>query len=75
MENEHYYYIHIVKTIHYNNKWKKVAENGGFRLDMDHLINFWGTLKTKKFVNISIKVYEDEMWVTSVWYHWKVHSS
>ena len=28
--------------------------------DMVHLVNFWGTLKIKKLLHISIKVYEDE---------------
>ena len=42
---------------------------GGFEPDMDHLMYFWGTLKIKKFLNISIKVCEDEICSTSVWYH------
>jgi hypothetical protein len=43
-------------------------KTGGLRPDMVHLMNFWGTLKMKKFVNISIKVCEDEIFSTSVWY-------
>src|SRR5271154_6916072 len=52
IENERYYYIHIVKTIYYHNKWRKVAPKGGFEPDMVHLMYFWGTLKMKKFLNI-----------------------
>ena len=44
-------------------------KTGGLRPDMVHLMNFWGTLKMKKFVNISIKVYKDEIHRASVWYH------
>ena len=75
IENEHYYYIHIVKTIHCNNKWRKVVKKGGFEPDMVNNIFFWGTPKIKKFVNNSIKVYEDEIYSTSAWYHQKARSS
>ncbi len=43
--------------------------------DMIENMHFWGTLKIKKFPNMSIKVYEDEVCSTSVWYHWKARSS
>ena len=41
----------------------------GFGPDMVHLMNFEGTVKMKKFLNISIKVDEDEIFGTNVWYH------
>ena len=65
-ENEHHYYVHTVETLGYNNIETKVVTKGGFVPDMVHLMNFWGTLKMKKFVNISIKVHEDEISGTSV---------
>ena len=68
-ENEQHYYVHTVETIYYDNKWESVVKVGGFRLDMVHLMNFGGTPKMKKFLNISIKVCEDEIFSTSVWYH------
>ena len=49
--------------------YEKVLALGGFVPDMDHLMNFWGTPKMKKFLNISIKVYEDEIFGTSIWYY------
>jgi hypothetical protein len=44
-------------------------KKGVFGPDMVHLMNFWGTLKIKKFLNIAIKVHEDEICITSAWYH------
>ncbi len=38
-------------------------------------MNFGGTLKIKKFQNMSIKVYKGEIRSTSVWYHWKARPS
>jgi hypothetical protein len=58
----------IIETIYHDNKWVSTMKKGGFVPDMDHLMNFWGTPKRKKFLNISIKVYEDEICSTSVWY-------
>ena len=69
MESEHHYYVHTVETIYYSNKWEPVVKEGGLGPDMDHPMNFWGTPNMKKFVNISIKVCEDEICSTSVWYH------
>ena len=69
MENERYYYIHIVETIYHDTKWESVINVGGFGPDMTHLTYFWGTLKMKKFVNVWIKVCEDEIFGASVWYH------
>ena len=57
-----------IETMCYNNIAIKVVTKGGLGPDMDHLMNFWGTPKIKKFLNISIKVYEDEICSTSVWY-------
>ena len=68
-ENEHHYYVYTVETLGYNNMETKVGKKGGFVPDMAHLMNFWGTPKIKKFVNISIKVYKDEICSTSAWYH------
>ena len=59
----------IIETIYQDNKWVSTVTKGGFVPDMDHLMNFWGTPKMKIFLNISIKVYEDEICSTSVWYH------
>ena len=59
----------IIETICQDNKWVSTMKTGGFVPDMDHLMNFWGTPKMKKFLNISIKVCEDEICSTSVWYH------
>ena len=56
------------ETIYHDNKWVSTMKKGGFVPDMDHLMNFWGTPKMKKFLNISIKMYEDEICSTSVWY-------
>ena len=50
MENERHYYIHIVETIYYDNKWVSTVKTGGFGPDMVNLMNFWGTLKMKKFL-------------------------
>ncbi len=33
-------------------------KTGVFGPDIVHLMNFWGTLKIKKLLNISIKIYE-----------------
>ena len=49
--------------------YNKVMKTGVFVPDMVHLVNFWGTPKIKKFLIISIKVCEDEICNTSVWYH------
>ena len=49
--------------------YEKVMKTGVFAPDMAHLVNFWGTPKIKKFINIAIKVYEDEICNASVWYH------
>ena len=43
--------------------------------DMAHRMNFWGAPKIKKFVNISIKVCEDEICSTSAWYRQKARFS
>ena len=58
-----------IEAIYDKMNYKKVLVLGGLGPDMDHLINFWGTPKMKNFSNISIKVYEDEICSTSVWYH------
>ena len=58
-----------IETMCYNNIKSKVVTKGGFVPDIVHLMNFGGTPKIKKFVNISIKVCEDEICSTSVWYH------
>ena len=68
-EKERHYYFHIVETIYYNKKWRKVVPIGGFEPDMVHQMIFWGTPKIKKLLHMSIKVYEDEIFNTSVWYH------
>ena len=60
-ENEHYYYVHTVETLCYNNIETKVVTKGVFGPDMDHLMSLGGTLKMKKLVNILIKVCEDEI--------------
>ena len=57
-----------IETIYHDNKWVSTMKKGGFVPDMDHLMNFWGTLKMKKFLNISIKVCEDEIFGTNAWY-------
>ncbi len=54
---------------------EKVLAFGEKFFDMVENMNFWGTLKIKKFQNMLIKVYEDEICSTSVWYHWKARSS
>ena len=64
-----HYNIHTIETICDIVNYEKVLALGVFGPDMVHLVNFWGTPKIKKFVNISIKVYEDEICNTSVWYH------
>jgi hypothetical protein len=43
--------------------------------DIIDIMNFWGTLKIKKFQNMSVKVYEGEICCTSIWYHWKARPS
>ena len=68
-ENEQHYYVHTVETIYYENKWESVMKTGVLGPDMVHLMNFGGTPKIKKFLKISIKVYEDEICSTSVWHH------
>jgi len=66
IENERYYYIHIVETIYNDNKWVSTMKTGGFEPDMVNLMHFWGTLKIKKFLKISIKVCEDEVFGASI---------
>ena len=56
-------------------KWVSVVTGGENFFDIIENMHFWGTLKIKKFRNMSIKVYEDEICSTSVWYHWKARSS
>ena len=60
---------HTIETICDIVSWEKVLALGVFVPDMVHLVNFWGTPKIKKFINISIKVHKDEICSTSVWYH------
>ena len=38
-----------IETMCYNNITIKVVTKGGLGPDMDHLLNFWGTPKMKKF--------------------------
>ena len=63
-----HHHSRTIETIYHDNKWVSTMKKGGFVPDMDHLMNFWGTPKMKKFLNISIKMYEDEICSTSVWY-------
>ena len=60
---------HVIETFSDIVNYKKVMKKGVFVPDMVHLVNFLGTPKIKKFVNISIKVHEDEICNTSVWHH------
>ena len=57
---------HIIGTFSDIVDYNKVMKTGVFVPDMVHLVNFWGTPKIKKFVNISINVHEDEICSTSV---------
>jgi hypothetical protein len=60
---------HVIGTLSDIVNYEKVMKTGVFGPDMTHLVNFWGTPKIKKFVNISIKVCEDDICNTSAWYH------
>ena len=44
-------------------------EDGGFWTRYGPSCEFLGYPKIKKFANISIKVHEDEIRNTSIWYH------
>ncbi len=68
METESYDNFHILETIYYHAKGRKVFTRGGFVPDMVDNMHFWGTPKIKKFRNMSIKVYEDEIFSISVWH-------
>ena len=68
-ENKRYCYIYVVKTIYEDTKWVSTMKVGCFGLDTGPSHEFFGYPKIKKFVNISIKVCEDEIFNTSVWYH------
>ncbi len=61
METESYDNFHILETICYHTKKRKVVTKGVFVLDMVNNMYFWGTPKIVKFLEISIKVHEDEI--------------
>ncbi len=75
MENESHKYIQILEAIYYHKKERKVGKEGEIFFYIIENMHFWGTLKIKKFLNISIKVYEDEIFNRIVWYRWKARSS
>ena len=75
METESHNYIQILGTIYdHENEGFSCRIWGNF-FDMVNNMHFWGTLKIKKFLNMSIKVHEDEIFNRSVWHRWKARSS
>ncbi len=74
-ETESHGYIQILWKVYENVKLVSVMIFGEIFFDIVNNMHFWGTLKLKKFCNVSIKVHVDESCSTSVRHRWKARSS
>lgn len=52
-------------------RYEIVLAFGENLFDIIEDMHFWGTIKIKKFQNMSMKVHEDKICSTNVWYHGK----
>ena len=59
----------ITEIIFEEVNYEATMKEGVFWPDMVDNMHFWGTLNIKNFLNMSIKVYEDEIFSASAWYH------